>query len=302
MNVFVAGASGAIGRPLVTELIRRGHVVTGMTRSVAGEEFLRKLGAGAVRVSAFDSSAVERALTETSAEIVIDELTALPKTPADMAEFAEGDRRLRLEGGGNLLAAACRCGVRRYIQQGSGFFLKPGPEPGDEEEALATEASPRVAASARTYSELERRLLATPNIEGVVLRYGFYYGPGTWYHPEGAAGEMVRQGKIPIIDDGQGVWSWVHIDDAAVATADALTIPPGIYHIVDDDPVPVSTWLPAFTRVAKASSPPVLSATEAFQRAGEDAVYYGTRLRGASNAKAKRVFGFRPRPLEWLMN
>ena len=225
MNVFIAGASGAIGRPLVAELVRRGHSVTGMTRSDAGATALADLGAAVARVSAFDAAGLEQALRESKAEVVIDELTSLPKSPADMAAAAEGDRRLRLEGGGNLLAAARRCGVRRYVQQASGFFLRPGPGLGDESEGLAVDASPRVAASARTYAELEARLLAVGDIEGVALRYGFFYGPGTWYHPDGASADQVRRGEIPVVGEGGGVWSWVHIDDAALATADALDRP-----------------------------------------------------------------------------
>jgi nucleoside-diphosphate-sugar epimerase len=299
MNVFVAGASGAIGRPLVAELIRRGHMVTGMTRSDAGATVLASLGAAVARASAFDAPGLERALRGSEAEVVIDELTALPKSPADMAAAAEGDRRLRLEGGGNLLAAARRCGVRRYVQQASGFFLRPGPGLGDESEGLVVEASPRVAASARAYAELEARLLAAGDIEGVALRYGFFYGPGTWYHPDGASADQVRRSEIPVIGEGGG-WSWVHIDDAAAATADTLTVPPGVYHVVDDDPSPVSVWLPAFARAIGAPPPPRVTVEQAHAAAGEDAVYYGTKLRGASNAKAKRVFGFRPRRLEWL--
>jgi nucleoside-diphosphate-sugar epimerase len=300
MNVFVAGASGAIGRPLVAELVRRGHAVTGMTRSDAGATALADLGAAVARVSAFDAPGLEQALRESKAEVVVDELTALPKSPADMAAAAEGDRRLRLEGGGNLLAAARRCGARRYVQQASGFFPRPGPGLGDESEGLAVDASPRVAASARTFAELEARLLATGDIEGVALRYGFYYGPGTWYHPDGASADQVRRGEMPVVGDGGGVWSWVHTHDAAVATADALAVPPGVYHVVDDDPSPVSVWLPAFARAVGAPPPPRVTVEQALAAAGEDAVYYGTRLRGASNAKAKRVFGFRPRRLEWL--
>src|SRR5262245_32462598 len=248
MNVFVAEASGAIGRPLVAELVRRGHTVTGMTRSDAGATALADLGAAVARVSAFDAPGLEQALRESKAEVVVDELTALPKSPADMAAAAEGDRRLRLEGGGNLLAAARRCGVRRYVQQASGFFLQPGLGLGDETEGLAVDASPRVAANARVYAELESRLLSAGDIEGIVLRYGFYYGPVTLYHPDGASADQARRGEISIIGEGERVWSWVHIDDAAVATADTLTITPGVYHIVDDDPSPVSIWLPAFAR------------------------------------------------------
>ena len=135
MNVFVAGASGAIGRPLIAELVRRGHTVTGMTRSDAGARALADLGAAVARVSAFDARGLEEALRRSRAEVVIDELTALPKSPSEMAEAAPGDRKLRLEGGGNLHRAARACGVRRYVQQASGFFLRPGSGLADESEA-----------------------------------------------------------------------------------------------------------------------------------------------------------------------
>jgi nucleoside-diphosphate-sugar epimerase len=167
MNVFVAGASGAIGRPLIAELVRRGHTVTGMTRSDAGARALANLGAAVARVSAFDAPAVERALWQSRAEVVIDELTALPRHPSEMAAAAAGDRKLRLEGGENLYRTARACGVRRYIQQSSGFFLKPGSGLADESEGLAVDASPRVAASAQTYCELESRVLSAEGIEGI---------------------------------------------------------------------------------------------------------------------------------------
>ena len=152
MRVYVAGASGAIGQPLITELVRQGHAVTGMTRSEAGAQRLRDIGASVAQISAFDGPAVEQALRRSQAEVVVDELTALPKDPSEMAAAASGDRKLRLEGGENLHRAARANGVRRYIQQASGFFLKPGSGLADESEELAVDASPGVAASARTYA------------------------------------------------------------------------------------------------------------------------------------------------------
>jgi nucleoside-diphosphate-sugar epimerase len=300
MRIFVAGASGAIGRPLVAELIRRGHEVTGMTRSESGARDLDALGAAVARVSAFDAAAVEQALRDARAEVVIDELTSLPQDPSEMAAAAPGDRKLRIEGGGNLHRAARACGVRRYIQQASGFFLEPGSGLADESAGLAVDASPRVAASARAYAELEARVLNAGEMEGVALRYGFFYGPGTWYHPDGACADQVRRQEVPVIGDGGGVWSWVQIEDAAVATADVLTAPPGVYNVVDDDPSPVAVWLPAFARFVGAPPPPRITEEQARASAGEDAVYYGTKLRGASNQKAKKTFGFEPRRLEWL--
>jgi 2-alkyl-3-oxoalkanoate reductase len=300
MRVFVAGASGAIGRPLIAELIRRGYTVTGMTRSEVGARHLAALGAVVAPVSAFDAPALERAVRESRAEVVIDELTALPRHPSEMAAAAAGDRELRLEGGGNLHRAARACGVGRYVQQASGFFLKPGSGLADEAEGLAVDASPRVAASARTYAELESRVLNAEGIEGVALRYGFFYGLGTWYNPDGAAADQARKQELAIIGAGEGVWSWVHIEDAAVATVAALTAAPGVYHVVDDDPSPVSRWLPAFARWVGAPPPPRVTEQEGRERGGEDAVYYGTKLRGATNAKAKMALNFAPRRLEWL--
>jgi 2-alkyl-3-oxoalkanoate reductase len=300
MKIFVAGASGAIGQPLVAELIRQGHAVTGMTHSDAGAERLRKVGATVARVSAFDEAALEDVLRRSSAEIVIDELTALPKHPSEMAAAAAGDRKLRLEGGGNLLRAARASGVRRYIQQSTGFFLKAGDGLADETESLAVDASPSVAAAAQTYTQLESRLLSDPKIEGIALRYGFFYGPNTWFNPDGASADQARKQETPVIGSGSGVWSWIHIDDAAEATVAALNASAGIYNIVDDDPSPVSVWLPAFARFVGAPPPAHISEEQARQVAGEDAIYYHTRLRGASNKKAKATLSFRPRRLEWV--
>src|SRR5215470_5235231 len=300
MNIFVAGASGAIGRPLLAELVRQGHAVTGMTNSDAGARVIAGLGAAVAQVSAFDAQALEGALQESRAEVVIDELTALPRRPSEMAAAAAGDRKLRLEGGRNLHRAARARGVRRYIQQSSGFFLKPGSGLTDESEGMAVDASPRVAASARTYAELESRVLNAEGIEGVALRYGFFYGPGAWYNPDGAAADQARKQELAIIGAGEGVWSWIHIEDAAVATVAALTAPPGVYHVVDDDPSPVSRWLPAFARWVGALPPPQVTEQEGRERGGEDAVYYGTQLRGASNGKAKKTLSFGPRRLQWL--
>jgi nucleoside-diphosphate-sugar epimerase len=300
VKIFIAGATGAIGQPLIAELIRQGHAVTGMTTSAAGAAKLARAGAGVARVSALDAPAVDAAIHDASPDVIIDELTSLPRDPADMAASFKRDRQVRIEGGGNLLRAAVAHGVRRYIQQSSGFFLAPGPGLGDESQPLAVDASPRVSLSSRSYTELEDRLAAAP-LEGVALRYGFFYGPNTWYNPDGAVAEQVRQQHVPIIGKGEGVYSWVHIDDAATATVAALNAPPGKYHVVDDDPSPLHVWLPAFARFVGAPPPPHLTEEQALAAAGEDTIYYQTKLRGASNAKAKRALGFRPRRLEWLV-
>jgi nucleoside-diphosphate-sugar epimerase len=300
MKIFVAGASGAIGLPLIAELIRRGHTVTGMTKFEAGARKIIEQGAAVEIANAFDASSVERSLRRAGPEIVIDQLTALPKDPADLHRYLPGDTKLRLEGGGNLHQAALAHGVRRYLQQSSGFFLKPGKGLADESESMAIDATPDVATSARMYAELEARTLSSEKMEGVLLRYGFFYGPNTWYHREGAVAQQLRRQQFPIVIGGQGVWSFVHIEDAALATVAALTAEAGVYNVVDDDPSPVSVWLPRFAQCLGAPPPPEITEQVALETAGEDAVYYQTRLRGASNAKARKILNFRPRRLEWL--
>ena len=301
MRVFVAGASGAIGEPLIAELLQKGHSVVGMTTSETRARSLEGQGASAEIVDTFDGAAVEAALKRSKAEVVIDELTSLPKDPGEMAKYAAGDRKLRTEGGGNLFRAAIAAGVRRYLQQSSGFFLKAAEGTlADESSPMDVNASPSVAASARTYAELEARLFRSNAIEGVALRYGFLYGPRTWYYPGESAGNMVMRQQYPVIGKGQGVSSFVHINDAAIATVAAITAEAGVYNLVDDDPSPQSVWLPAFAKFLGASAPPQMSEADATAMAGEDTVYYATRLSGASNAKAKRVLGWKPRRLEWL--
>src|SRR5271169_4215697 len=229
MRVFVAGASGALGEPLIAELLERGHSVVGMTTSEARANNLEGQGAEAVIVNAFDAPAVETALRRSKAEVVIDELTSLPKAQSDMPKYAAGDRKLRIEGGGNLLRAAHVSGVRRYLQQSSGFFLKAAAGSlADESSPLDVNGSPSVAESARTYTELEARLFSSTVIEGVALRYGFFYGPRTWYHPGAAAANMVMQQQNPVVGRGEGVSSFVHINDAAIATVASLAGEPGV--------------------------------------------------------------------------
>ncbi len=303
MRVFVAGASGAIGEPLTAELLKQGHSVVGMTTSEARAKVLQGQGVEAVIVDAFDAASVESALRRSKAEVVIDELTSLPKDPSDMPKYAAGDRKLRMEGGGNLFRAAIATGVRRYLQQSSGFFLKAAAGIlADESSPMDVNASPSIAASARTYTELEARLFSSDAMEGVALRYGFFYGPKTWYHPGEAAANQVMQQQNPVVGNGEGVSSFVHINDAASATLALLTAEPGVYNLVDDDPSPQSVWLPAFAKFIGAPAPPRLTEAEVEAIAGEDAVYYGTKLSGASNAKAKRLLGWKPRRLEWLEN
>ena len=301
MRILIAGASGAIGRPLVHRLRANQHEVFALTRSPNSAPW-KEIGAEPVIADALDGAAVKAAVGRIRPDAVINELTSLPRryTPAEIAAAAERDHKVRVEGNMNLLAALRDAGVRRYLLQSCGFWYAPGAGLADESVPFISSGSPGVEAGAGAYRELEARASSAPGIEFVALRYGFFYGPGTWYTREGDIGDQVRRRQVPIIGEGQGVYSFVHIDDAAGATAAALECPPGAYNIVDGNPSPQRLWLAAFARAAGAPAPPRISEEEALRASGPDAVYYATRLRGASNEKARRELEFRPRPLEWL--
>jgi nucleoside-diphosphate-sugar epimerase len=302
MRILIAGASGAIGRPLVRSLKQNRHDVFALARSPESAQALVEMGAEPVSADALEAASINEAVKRIRPDAVINELTSLPRhyTPAEMRAAAERDRKVRVEGNANLLAAIGDLGVRRYLLQSSGFWYAPGAGLADESTPFIVDASPGVAASARIYAELEARASRTQDLEFVALHYGFFYGPRTWYTAEGDMGEQLRRRQVPIIGEGQGVWSFVHIDDAAAATAAALECPPGAYNVVDGDPSPQDMWLPAFARAADASAPPKITEQDAQASTGPDAVYYATRLRGASNEKARRTLNFRPRRLEWL--
>ena len=304
MKIFVAGGTGVIGRPLLAQLLAKGHAVVALTRSPEDAQALSERGIEPAVADVFDSDAITAVVSRAQPDVVIEQLTALPKTYTreSMSAAAPFNTRLRLEGGANLLAAARTAGVRRYLRQSIAFWGVPGPGLADEETPLALDASPAVAADARIITELEHRLLGNPDIEGIAMRYGFFYGPGTWFNPDGDAARQVRQQQFPIIGNGEGVWSWLHIEDAAIATlAAAEQGNPGIYLIANDQPLPVREWLPAFAQWLNAPPPPQLSVEEVRKASGgADAVYYGTQMRGVSNGKAKRELNFQPRPLEWI--
>jgi len=307
MRVLLAGATGAIGRPLIRALKQHGHSVFGLVRSAKSSEsshILTGMGAEALIGDALDAASVRAAVARVRPDAIINELTALPRhyTPAQMKAAAERDTRVRREGNVNLLTVMRETGVRRYVLQSSGFWYAPGPGLADESSPLAVDASPGVAAGARTYVELESTAFRVSEIDCVAMRYGFFYGPGTWFTNAGDMGEQVRGQQVPVIGAGQGVASFVHIEDAASATVAALECAPGPYNIVDDNPSQQHVWLRAFARACGAPEPIQITEQEALATSGADSVYYATRLRGASNEKARHKLNFRPRPLEWLQS
>lgn len=270
MRVFVGGASGAIGRPLVSALIAAGYDTVGMTSSEHGLRTLREVGADGIIVDALDKDRVNAALMKMRPEAIIEELTSLPKhgrigwrsvgtdTPEDkeIRSAGERDRRVRLEGGSNIYEAARSAGAARYLVQSTGFFYAPGAGLATESDALASNASPAISSGVNTYMQIESRVLAPNDLMGTVLRYGFFYGPGTWFTHDGDIAGDIRQRKYPVVDSGKAVWSWVHVDDAAAATVAALESAPGVYNIVDNDPSEMSIWLSAFAKAIGAPEPP----------------------------------------------
>lgn len=300
MKVLVAGASGAIGRPLVKRLVEAGHAVTGLSRTEHGLTRLRGIGAEAIGVDALDQDAIRNAVRSVAPEIVIDQLTSLPADPAKLNDAGPGDRNLRRVGGGHLYAAAQAFGVRRYLQQSCGFLLRATAELADEASELRLDGPEGVGDNSRMYADLEARCFSSQTMEGVALRVGFFYGEGTWYWPDGGAASAARTAGLPIVGAGDATWSFVHVDDAAAATVSAMTAAAGTYVITDDTPVPVNTWLPAFARWVGGPEPTRIEGSAGLQAAGAVARYYHHNLSGATNVKAKAELEFAPRRLAWL--
>lgn len=303
MRVFVAGASGAIGRLLVPRLVAAGHEVTGMTRSEERADALRTAGASPVVADVFDEDAVKAAMASAQPEVVVHQLTALPKR-LDTKNFDEAyapTDRLRTEGTRILVAAARASGARRMVAQSVAFLYAPeGSAIKDEDARPFTDAPQPFAATVQALMDLERQVTEADGIEGVVLRYGWFYGPGTFIAPDGATADELRRRRQPVVGKGGGVWSFIHVDDAAGATVAAVEGgPPGIFNVVDDQPAPMREWLPAFADAIGAKRPRRIPVWIAKLFAPRMLVEMTTSLRGASNARFKQSFGWQPRYSSW---
>jgi nucleoside-diphosphate-sugar epimerase len=304
MRILVAGASGALGRQLVPRLIAGGHDVVGMSRSAAGADTVRAAGAVAVTADALDAEQVARVVAEAGPEVIVHQLTALSAS-LDLRHFDRDfalTNRLRTEGTDHLIAAGRAVGVRRFVAQSyagwpsarTGGPVKTEDDPLDPAPAAAMR---RAHAAIR---HLEEAVLGATWTEGVVLRYGGFYGPGTSLGPDGEHVEAIRRRRFPVVGDGAGVWSFVHIEDAAEATVAAIERGArGIYNIVDDEPAAVAEWLPAAARTFGARPPRRVPRVVGRLLAGEVATVMMTEVRGASNAKAKRELGWQPKHATW---
>jgi nucleoside-diphosphate-sugar epimerase len=302
MRVFVAGGTGVIGRRLVPQLIAAGHQVTATTRRAEKAELLRSLGATPAVLDALDPEAVMAAVRAVAPDVVMNQLTELPPRwdPRKLGPWYARTSRLRVEGTRHLLAACRAAGARRFVYQSIAFmYVLRGPWVVDEDAPIAVHAPEPFGAAIRATMEGERLALEAEGVEGVVLRYGQLYGPGTYYAPDGDFARQARRRGIPIVGRGDGVFSFLHVDDAASAAGCAVTRGRGVYNVVDDDPAPARDWIPVFARAVHAPRPLHVPAWVARLIAGSGTVATLTAGRGASNTRAKRELGWEPTHPGW---
>jgi nucleoside-diphosphate-sugar epimerase len=305
MKVFVAGATGALGKQLVPLLVARGHDVVGMTRTEAKTDQLRSVGAQPVVADALDTDAVGRAVGEAEPDVVVHQLTAIPPK-INMRHFEREfalTNRLRTEGTDNLLSAGRAVGVRRFVaQSNAGLYARTGGPIKREDAPLDDDPPPEMERGLAALRHLEAAVTGARWTEGLVLRYGWFYGPGTSIAlaPLGSQIELIRKRQLPIVGGGTGVWSFIHIEDAAAATVAAVEGgPAGIYNVVDDEPAPVSEWAPVLAAAVGAKRPLRVPRWVGRLAAGDWATVAMTELRGAANGKAKHELGWQLRYPSW---
>jgi nucleoside-diphosphate-sugar epimerase len=303
MRVFVAGATGAVGRQLVPQLVASGHEVHGMTRGESKRATLEQLGAVPVIADALDPDQVIEAVARSRPEVIVHELTAIGSLdPRHFDRDFAMTNRLRTAGTDHLLAAGRAVGVRRLVAQSYAAwpYARTGGPVKTEKDPLDPTPAPEMRETLAAIRHLEQAVLGADWTEGIVLRYGAFYGPGTAMTPGGEQVELVRKRKFPLVGDGGGIWSFIHIADAAQATVAAVEHgQPGIYNIVDDEPARVAEWLPALATELGAKKPLRVPRFIGRLFAGQAGVVLMTEIRGASNAKAKRELAWQPAHPTW---
>ena len=304
MKIFVAGATGVIGRRLIPSLVEGGHDVVGMSRSEERAGSLDDYGARGVVADVYDTERLRRLLADEKPEIVIHELTDMPRKldPGHTFEQFAANRRMRIEGTRNLVEAARAAGARRIVAQSYAHVYAPrGSWAKAEWEAL--DLGPDTPYSRQlnvlALRELERSVLQAPGIEGVALRYGTFYGLGSAFDEGGTVNTLVRRRHYPIAGSGAGATSFVHLDDAAAATVLALSGPLGVFNICDDQPASLKEWLPFYARLVGAPPPRHIPALAERVLGNEHLAYRSTLQRGAYNAKARAQLGFAPAWVTW---
>jgi nucleoside-diphosphate-sugar epimerase len=311
MNVFVAGATGALGRQLVPQLVARGHEVVGMTRSASKRDLVRSLGARPVVADALDPDAVAEAVASAEPEVIVHQLTAL-SGPMSVRDARHPERsiaftmtnRLRTEATDHLLAAGRAVGARRFVAQSFGAFrwARTGGRVLTEADPIDPDPPGALRMALPGILHVEQAVTRIDWGEGLALRYGGFYGPGTGISlaADAVMAAPIRKRRFPIVGDGAGVWSHVHIADAAAATVAAVERgQPGIYNVADDEPAPVREWLPVLASALDAKPPRRIPRWLGRLLAGETATLMMTDVRGASNEKAKRELGWKLRNASW---
>lgn len=304
MRIFIAGATGVLGRSLVQKLLERGHSVVGTSSRTGGLQQLERMGVEPVLMDGLDHDSVLAAVKAAQADVVVNQMTAL----ANVHDYKNFDRefavtnRLRREGTSYLLEAAKESGASRIVVQSfAGWPLQRGKTSANSEETPFAEDLPaHMQESQNAIRQMEEMVLSSQSPAGVVLRYGFFYGPGTSFDSEGETTQTVRKGGLPIVGGGTAIWSFVHVDDAAEATRISIESgPAGVYHIADDQPVSVSEWVLELARLLHAKPPKKVPAWLAKLFVGESGVYLMTKARGVVNTKAKRVLNWKPVYPDW---
>jgi len=303
MKVLIAGATGAIGRPLVRRLLADGHTVAAITRDETKATTLREAGVEPHVADVFDHDAVVAATAAAAPDVVVHQLTALPKA-MDIRKYQqalEPTNRLRAQATPNLIAGARAAGAGRIVVQSISFITAPeGPTVHDEDARTFDDAPAAFRGAVEATTAMERMTLAATDLDPVVLRYGFFYGPGTYYAPDGATAAEIRKRRFPVVGRGSGVSSFLHIDDAVDATVAALDGgSAGLYNVTDDEPAAMRDWLPVAAAALGAKKPMRVPAFVARFAAGPHAVHFGTTLRGNSNARFKETFGWEPAHATW---
>ena len=302
MRIFIAGASGAVGQPLVRRLAEAGHEVHGMTRTPAKAALLRELGATPVVADALDRDAVMAAVLEARPDVVVHQLTAIADMKRNIDASFVLTNRLRTEGTDHLIAAARAAGARCFVGQSFApwSYKREGGPAKAEDDPLETDPPKHVEETLAAIRHLEAAVTGAQDLEGIVLRYGGFYGPGTSIARGGDMLENIVKGRFPVVGDGAGVWSLVHIEDAAEATVRAIERgAPGIYNICDDEPAPVREWLPVLAEAVGGRRPRHMPGFLGRLLLGPAGYAMMTSLRGASNAKAKRELGWTPAYPSW---
>ena len=303
MRIFLAGATGAIGQQLVPRLVAGGHDVVGMTRSQSKRDAIREMGAIPVVADALDAEQVADAVAEAQPEVIVHQLTAISEF--DMRHFDRtfaSTNRLRTVGTDHLLSAGHAVGVKRFVAQSYAAwpYARTGGPVKTEQDPLDPAPPREMRETLGAIRHLEDAVIAADWTQGIVLRYGAFYGPATSLAPGGEQFEMVRKRKFPVVGTGGGVWSFIHIADAADATVAAVERGErGIYNIVDDEPAPVSEWLPSLADELDAPKPWHVPRLVGRLAVGESGTVMMTEIRGASNAKAKRELGWKPMHPSW---